>query len=276
MRILRVARFAARFAALGFQVADETLDLMRAMVAAGEVDALVPERVWQEMAKALGRGAALPLLRGPARLRRPGPPAAGTGPPVGRAPTREMAPGDRHRRARHAGARHGRAALPDPEVRFAALCHDLGKGTTPAAILAQPPRSRGAQRRAAGSGLRPLAGAQSRTASWPASPPATMAWCTRSTTCAPATILILLEGPTPSAAPSASARCSPPVRRTSAVAPAMPSGPIPRARPCADSWPPPPRSMCGAIAAAAPEPRLIPERIRRARIAAIRQVRAGS
>ena len=64
VRILRVARFAARFDALGFRVADETLELMRAMVAAGEVDALVPERVWQEMRQGAGRGPALPFLRG--------------------------------------------------------------------------------------------------------------------------------------------------------------------------------------------------------------------
>ena len=48
VRILRVARFAARFAPLGFQVAPETLTLMRAMVEGREVDALVPERVWQK------------------------------------------------------------------------------------------------------------------------------------------------------------------------------------------------------------------------------------
>ncbi len=54
VRILRVARFAARFAALGFRVADETLELMRRMSAAGEVSALVPERVWQETERALG------------------------------------------------------------------------------------------------------------------------------------------------------------------------------------------------------------------------------
>ncbi len=53
VRILRAARFAARFAGLGFTVAEETLRLMRDMVASGEVDALVPERVWQEMLKAL-------------------------------------------------------------------------------------------------------------------------------------------------------------------------------------------------------------------------------
>ena len=50
VRILRVARFAARF---GFEVAPATRDLMRHMVAAGEVDALVPERVWQELARGL-------------------------------------------------------------------------------------------------------------------------------------------------------------------------------------------------------------------------------
>ena len=54
VRILRVARFAARYLHLGFNVADETMQLMKDMVAAGEVDALVPERIWQEMEKALG------------------------------------------------------------------------------------------------------------------------------------------------------------------------------------------------------------------------------
>ena len=53
VRILRVARFAARYAHLGFSVAKETLELMRAMVAAGEVEALVAERVWQEWQRAL-------------------------------------------------------------------------------------------------------------------------------------------------------------------------------------------------------------------------------
>src|SRR5882757_6585286 len=54
VRILRLARFAARFADLGFSVAEETLTLMREMVRSGEVDALVPERVWQETERALG------------------------------------------------------------------------------------------------------------------------------------------------------------------------------------------------------------------------------
>src|SRR5258706_8604176 len=53
VRILRVARFAARF---GFAVAPETMALMRSMVANGEADALVPERVWQEFSRGLMGG----------------------------------------------------------------------------------------------------------------------------------------------------------------------------------------------------------------------------
>jgi tRNA nucleotidyltransferase (CCA-adding enzyme) len=54
VRILRIARFAARFAPLGFTVHESTRELMRAMVKAGEADALVAERVWQETERALG------------------------------------------------------------------------------------------------------------------------------------------------------------------------------------------------------------------------------
>lgn len=57
VRVLRVARFAARYHSLGFRVADETMALMRAMVDSGEVDHLVPERVWAELARALGEPA---------------------------------------------------------------------------------------------------------------------------------------------------------------------------------------------------------------------------
>lgn len=53
LRILRTARFAARFAPLGFQVADDTMTLMQHMVADGEADHLVAERVWQETRRAL-------------------------------------------------------------------------------------------------------------------------------------------------------------------------------------------------------------------------------
>jgi tRNA nucleotidyltransferase (CCA-adding enzyme) len=66
VRILRGARFLARFAPLGFRVADETLALMRDMVARGEADHLVAERVWQELQRALAQpmpSAAIGLLR---------------------------------------------------------------------------------------------------------------------------------------------------------------------------------------------------------------------
>lgn len=53
VRILRIARFHARFAPLAFSIAPETMELMRSMVAAGEVDALVAERVWKEAERAL-------------------------------------------------------------------------------------------------------------------------------------------------------------------------------------------------------------------------------
>src|SRR5690606_13086377 len=53
VRVLRVAKFAARFAPQGFRVADETMELMRGMVEDGEVDELVPHRVWKETEAAL-------------------------------------------------------------------------------------------------------------------------------------------------------------------------------------------------------------------------------
>jgi len=63
VRVLRVARFAARFAPLGFTVAGETMALMRQMVRDGEVDHLVPERVWTETRKALGEPQPSAFLR---------------------------------------------------------------------------------------------------------------------------------------------------------------------------------------------------------------------
>ena len=53
LRVLRVARFAARFHSLGFRVAPETNEIMRNIVHSGELASLVSERVWQELAKAL-------------------------------------------------------------------------------------------------------------------------------------------------------------------------------------------------------------------------------
>lgn len=63
VRVLRVARFLARFASYGFTIADETMQLMRDMVAAGEIDHLVPERVWAETRKALSESTPSAFLR---------------------------------------------------------------------------------------------------------------------------------------------------------------------------------------------------------------------
>jgi tRNA nucleotidyltransferase (CCA-adding enzyme) len=131
VRVLRVARFAARFAPLGFHVAPETLALMRAMVERREVDALVPERVWQETEKALREPKASEFLR---VLR-----ACGALQPI--YPEIDALFGVPQPAQWHPEIDTGvhtlmvldQAALlsPDPKVRFAALVHDLGKGTTP-------------------------------------------------------------------------------------------------------------------------------------------------
>jgi len=63
VRVLRTARFAARFAPLGFTVAPETMTLMQQMVRDGEIDHLVPERVWAETRKALGEAQPAAFLR---------------------------------------------------------------------------------------------------------------------------------------------------------------------------------------------------------------------
>jgi len=134
VRILRVARFAARYADLAFRVADGTMRLMASMVEAGEVDALIPERVWQELAKALEEpkpsrffdvlrecGALARLLPEVERL---------YGIPQPEKWHPEIDTGVHTMMVVDAAAR----LSPDPAVRFAALTHDLGKGTTPPAI----------------------------------------------------------------------------------------------------------------------------------------------
>ncbi len=135
VRILRLARFAARYADLGFSVAPETLDLMRAMVAAGEVDALVPERVWAELAKALAEDTPsrfFETLRACTALARLFPEIDclwGIPQPAHWHP--EIDTGVHTMMVVDMAAR----LSPDPEVRFAALTHDLGKGSTPTDIL---------------------------------------------------------------------------------------------------------------------------------------------
>jgi tRNA nucleotidyltransferase (CCA-adding enzyme) len=144
VRILRVARFAARFH--DFNVAPETMALMREMVAAGEADALVPERVWQELSRGLAEtrpSRMFDVLRGCGAL-------AVLLPEVDRlwgVPQRaehhpEVDTGVHLMMVLDTAARL-QASLP---VRFACLMHDLGKGTTPADVL---PRHTGHEKRSA-------------------------------------------------------------------------------------------------------------------------------
>jgi tRNA nucleotidyltransferase (CCA-adding enzyme) len=131
VRVLRVARFAARFVPLGFQVAAETLALMRAMVERREVDALVAERVWQETEKALREPKASEFFR---VLRECG--ALKPIYPEIDALFGVPQPPEWHPEidtGLHTLMVLDQAALlsADTKVRFAALVHDLGKGTTP-------------------------------------------------------------------------------------------------------------------------------------------------
>ncbi len=129
VRILRVARFAARYP--DFHVADETLALMQAMVANGEVDALVPERVWQELARGLmeARPARmLEVLRACGALARLLPEVDRLfGVPQDPMSHPEIDTGAHLLRVLDVAAERGY----DLAVRYAALLHDVGKGLTP-------------------------------------------------------------------------------------------------------------------------------------------------
>nr|WP_318384343.1 multifunctional CCA addition/repair protein [uncultured Enterobacter sp.] len=131
LRVLRVARFAARYAHLSFRIADETLALMREMTAAGELAHLTPERVWKETENALGTRnpqVYFMVLRecGALKVLFPeldilfGVPAPAKWHP-------EIDTGI------HVLMTLSMAAMLSPalDVRFATLCHDLGKGLTP-------------------------------------------------------------------------------------------------------------------------------------------------
>lgn len=128
VRVLRVARFAARF---GFRIADETLELMRTMAANGEVDALVPERVWQELARGLMENKPSRMfdaLRACGALARIMPELdALFGVPQPEQYHPEIDTGVHVMLVVDYAAAQG-YELP---VRFAALTHDLGKGATP-------------------------------------------------------------------------------------------------------------------------------------------------
>jgi tRNA nucleotidyltransferase (CCA-adding enzyme) len=132
VRILRAARFAARF---GFTIAPETLKLMRVMVDNGEVDALVAERVWQELARGLMEkkpSRFFETLRSCGALARIIPEVdALFGVPQPEKHHPEIDCGIHTMMVIDDAAQHGYPL----EVRFAALTHDLGKATTPRNIL---------------------------------------------------------------------------------------------------------------------------------------------
>ena len=133
VRILRLARFAARF--VEFSVAAETLVLMRRMVEEGEVDALVPERVWQELSRGLMEprpSRMFEVLRSCGALARILPEVDRLwGVPQRAEYHPEVDTGMHLMLVLDMSARLA-ASLP---VRFACLGHDLGKGTTPADVL---------------------------------------------------------------------------------------------------------------------------------------------
>jgi len=135
VRILRVARFAARYAELGFRVADETLELMRRMTASGEVDALVSERVWQETERALGESRPevyFETLRSCGALRVIFPEIdALFGVPQPAKWHPEVDTGVHVMLA----VRYSAGVGASTAVRYAALTHDLGKALTPKDML---------------------------------------------------------------------------------------------------------------------------------------------
>ena len=133
VRILRLARFAARFP--DFSVAPETRALMRDMVEAGEVDHLVPERVWQELARGLMEqqpSRMLEVLRDCGALARLMPEVNRLWGVPQRAEHHPEVDTGAHLLLVLDMAARLRASLP---VRYACLGHDLGKGTTPADVL---------------------------------------------------------------------------------------------------------------------------------------------
>jgi tRNA nucleotidyltransferase (CCA-adding enzyme) len=150
LRVLRAARFMARFASLRFAIAPETMTLMQAMVASGELAELVPERVWQELSRALASKTPSAFLR---TLRDCGALAVVL-------PEVDALYGVPQRAEYHPEIDTGvhvelvcdmaaQLAPSDAVIGFAALTHDLGKALTPAQVL---PRHIGHE----GAGLAPL------------------------------------------------------------------------------------------------------------------------
>lgn len=136
LRVLRAARFMARFAPLGFTVAPDTLALMREVAASGELDTLVPERVWQELRRALASAAPdafVRTLREADALRAVLPEVdALSGVPQRAEYHPEI---DTGVHVELVLAMAARLAPGDDVIGFAALVHDLGKARTPAHVL---------------------------------------------------------------------------------------------------------------------------------------------
>lgn len=135
IRILRVARFMARYADLGFRVAPETHSLMKELIAAGCLEGLVPERVWQELTGALGEAQPkcfFETLRAVGALQRVFPEIdALWGVPQPAQWHPEVDCGEHTMLALQAVVE----LSDDRAIRFATLTHDLGKATTPQRIL---------------------------------------------------------------------------------------------------------------------------------------------
>ena len=135
VRLLRVARFAAQLEPWGFRIAPETAEMLRELVRSGEVDALVPERVWAECERALASPAPVRFfetLRDTGALEVLFPELArlfGVPQPPRYHP--EIDSGIHTFMVLEQATR----LSADPKVRFAALVHDLGKADTPAEIL---------------------------------------------------------------------------------------------------------------------------------------------
>ncbi|MEO6364855.1 MAG: multifunctional CCA addition/repair protein, partial [Luteimonas sp.] len=136
LRVLRAARFMARFAFLGFRVAPETMELMRAMASSGELAELVPERVWQELQRALKSptpSAFLATLRDCGALAQVLPEVdALYGVPQRPEYHPEVDTGIHQQLVSDMAAR---LAPGDAVIGFAALTHDLGKALTPEDVL---------------------------------------------------------------------------------------------------------------------------------------------
>ena len=151
LRVLRAARFMARFAALGFTLAEETAELMRQIAASGELDTLVPERVWQELRKALRCPRPSAFLRTLHDTHALAPILPELDALYGVPQRAEYHPEvDTGAHQELVSDMAARLAPGDDLVGFAALTHDLGKALTPAEQL---PRHIQHEQR----GLKPLA-----------------------------------------------------------------------------------------------------------------------